>query len=58
MPGRKRSPPASGAGKYVLTRKADADIEAIAWFSLEQWGAARAEAYVLGLHEAMWCSIV
>lgn len=36
---------------YVLSRKAAADVEAIAEYSLQQWGLARAERYVLGLHE-------
>lgn len=36
---------------YVLSRKAAADVEAIAEFSLQRWDMARAERYVLGLHE-------
>jgi toxin ParE1/3/4 len=38
-------------GSYVLSGKADADIEAIAEASLQRWGLARAEAYILKLHE-------
>ena len=38
-------------GNYTLSRKADADIEAIAEESLRQWGLTRAEKYILGLHE-------
>lgn len=36
---------------YVLSRKAASDVEAIAEFSLQRWGLARAERYILGLHE-------
>lgn len=38
-------------GDYALSRTADADIQAIAEFSLQQWGFARTEQYILGLHE-------
>ncbi len=37
-------------GNYALSGKADADLEAIAAYSLEQWGLARAERYMLALH--------
>ena len=37
--------------RYALSGKADADIEAIAEGSLQQWGLTRAEKYILGLHE-------
>ena len=36
---------------YVLSAKADADIVAIAETTIERWGFAQAEKYVLGLHE-------
>ena len=36
---------------YVLSNKADADIDTIAETSLHRWGLARAEQYILGLHE-------
>ncbi len=36
---------------YVLSRKADSDIQAIAEFSVQQWGIDRAEQYLLRLHE-------
>ena len=38
-------------GNYALSRKADADIESIAEFSLQRWGPTRTEQYILGLHE-------
>jgi len=38
-------------GSYVLSGKADSDIEAIAETSLRHWGLAQAEKYILGLHE-------
>lgn len=38
-------------GSYTLSGAADADIEAIAKSSLEQWGVTRAERYILGLHD-------
>lgn len=38
-------------GSYVLSRRADTDIEAIAETSLRHWGLARAEQYIMGLHE-------
>jgi toxin ParE1/3/4 len=38
-------------GSYTLSREADADIESIAEASLRQWGLARAEKYILGMHE-------
>jgi len=38
-------------GRYVLSAKADADIEAIAETSLQGWGFARSEKYILGLHQ-------
>ena len=38
-------------GSYALSRKADADIEAIAEFSLQRWGLVQAGSYILGLHE-------
>jgi toxin ParE1/3/4 len=38
-------------GSYTLSGKADGDIENIAEASLQQWGLARAEQYILGLHE-------
>jgi toxin ParE1/3/4 len=37
-------------GDYALSGKADADLEAIAAYSLEQWGLARAERSILALH--------
>jgi toxin ParE1/3/4 len=37
---------------YALSGKAAADIAQIARASIKQWGLQRAEAYVLGLHEA------
>ncbi len=39
-------------GSYTLSGEADADIEAIAQNSVQQWGIARAETYILGLHQA------
>ncbi len=36
---------------YTLSGEADADIENIAEASLQQWGLAQAERYILGLHE-------
>jgi toxin ParE1/3/4 len=39
-------------GSYALTVEADEDIQGIAEYSLQQWGLARAETYILGLHEA------
>ena len=39
-------------GSYTLSGEADIDIEDIAEASLQQWGLARAEKYILGLHEA------
>ena len=39
-------------GSYTLSGGADADIESIAQYSLREWGLARAEDYVLGLHDA------
>ena len=38
------------AADYGLSRKADGDIQEIAEFSLQRWGMARAEEYILGLH--------
>jgi len=38
-------------GSYVLSGQADTDIEAIAVASLQRWGLAQAETYILGLHE-------
>lgn len=38
-------------GSYTLSQEADADLEEIAANSVEQWGVARAETYLLGLHE-------
>jgi toxin ParE1/3/4 len=38
-------------GSYALSREADADIQHIAEISLRQWGLARAEKYILDLHE-------
>ena len=38
-------------GSYTLSQKADDDILHIARASVRQWGLARAERYVLGLHE-------
>lgn len=37
---------------YTLSQKADADIEQIAAVSLQRWGLARAEKYILSLHDA------
>ncbi len=37
---------------YILSGEADIDIQDIAESSIQQWGLARAEKYVLGLHEA------
>jgi toxin ParE1/3/4 len=37
---------------YVLSETADADIEGIARYSITQWGLARAERYILELHQA------
>jgi toxin ParE1/3/4 len=37
-------------GSYALSNAADADVQAIAEGSVLQWGLARAEQYVLGLH--------
>lgn len=37
---------------YALSRKADADIQEIASYSVRNWSLARAEAYILRLHEA------
>ena len=37
-------------GSYRLSRLADADIEAIAADSLQQWGLAQAGKYLQGLH--------
>lgn len=37
--------------RYRLSGKADSDIENIAETSIGQWGLARAETYLLGLHE-------
>ena len=39
-------------GRYTLSGEADADIRDIAESSLQQWGIARAETYILGLHAA------
>ena len=36
---------------YTLSGEADADIETIAETSWRQWGLARAEEYLLGLHQ-------
>ncbi len=38
---------------YILSGEADIDIQDIAESSIQQWGLARAEKYVLGLHEAV-----
>lgn len=38
-------------GSYTLSGKADDDIERIAEASLQEWGLARAEKYISGLHE-------
>jgi toxin ParE1/3/4 len=38
-------------GSYSLSRKADADIDRIAETSLQKWGLARADKYILELHE-------
>ena len=38
------------AADYVLSRKADGDVQAIAEFSLQTWGMEQAEEYILGLH--------
>ena len=37
-------------GSYVLSRKASADIKAIAEASVQRWGLDQAEEYILGLH--------
>ena len=39
-------------GSYTLSQKADDDIMHIARASVQQWGLARAERYILNLHEA------
>ena len=39
-------------GSYALSQKADDDILHIARASMQQWGLARAERYILSLHEA------
>lgn len=39
-------------GSYTLSQKADDDILHIARASVQQWGLARAERYILNLHEA------
>jgi toxin ParE1/3/4 len=39
-------------GSYTLTHEADADVQSIAKESVKRWGLARAERYVLVLHEA------
>lgn len=39
-------------GSYTLSQKADDDIQHIARISVQQWGLARAERYLLSLHEA------
>ena len=38
--------------RYTLSRQAAADIEHIARESAKQWGLARAEDYILGLHQS------
>jgi toxin ParE1/3/4 len=38
---------------YSLSVEADADIQDIAESSLQHWGLARAETYILGLHAAL-----
>jgi toxin ParE1/3/4 len=38
-------------GSYILSGKADTDIETIAEASLRQWGLARAEKYILEIHQ-------
>jgi toxin ParE1/3/4 len=38
-------------GSYTLSREADADIQHIAEISSRQWGLARAEKYILDMHE-------
>jgi plasmid stabilization system protein ParE len=43
---------ARGIGSYTLSRKADADVQDIAEESVKRWGLARAEQYILALHEA------
>ena len=37
---------------YVLSEATDADIERIVRDSVKRWGVARAERYILDLHEA------
>ena len=37
---------------YTLSGEADADIEGIAQDSLQRWGLAHTEKYILGFHEA------
>ena len=39
-------------GSYALSEEADADITHIARASIDQWGFARAELYILSLHAA------
>ncbi len=39
-------------GSYALSRKADDDILQIARSSMQQWGLARSERYIISLHEA------
>ena len=41
--------------RYTLSRQAAADIEHIARESAKQWGLARAEDYILGLHQSFEC---
>ena len=38
--------------RYVLSEAADADIDGIARHSITRWGLARAERYILELHQA------
>lgn len=38
---------------YRLSREADNDISAVAEYTLEAWGEAQAERYVLGLHKTL-----
>ena len=42
----------AGMCSYALSQKADEDIATIARDSVEKWGLARAERYVLELHDA------
>ncbi len=38
-------------GSYTLSGEADADVQSIAEESVKRWGLARAEKYIMALHE-------